>query len=83
MPIRPMWNARPDRRAAEVYRHLAYIGPPVTLAALLLDPPHGLLHQAYAPSDMRGGGTVNADGFDARKEPAPVIDSSKLSVRWA
>ena len=44
-------------------RHLAYLGPPTTLAALLLDPPHGLLHQSYAPADMRGGGTVNADGF--------------------
>jgi gamma-glutamyl hercynylcysteine S-oxide hydrolase len=46
-----------------VCRHLAYLGPPTTLAALLLDPPHGLLHQSYAPADMRGGGTVNADGF--------------------
>jgi glutamine amidotransferase len=48
-----------------VCRHLAYLGPPTTLAALLLDPPQGLLHQSYAPSDMRGGGTVNADGFGA------------------
>ena len=46
-------------------RHLAYVGPPTRLAALLLDAPHGLLHQSYAPSDMRGGGTVNADGFGA------------------
>ncbi|HVL85273.1 MAG TPA: ergothioneine biosynthesis protein EgtC [Pseudonocardia sp.] len=46
-------------------RHLAYLGPPVTLAALLLDPPHSLLHQSWAPADMRGGGTVNADGFGA------------------
>lgn len=44
-------------------RHLAYLGPPTTLAALLLVPPHGLLRQSYAPMDMRGGGTVNADGF--------------------
>lgn len=44
-------------------RHLAYLGPPSTLAALVLEPPHGLLHQSYAPGDMRGGGTVNADGF--------------------
>jgi gamma-glutamyl hercynylcysteine S-oxide hydrolase len=48
-----------------VCRHLAYVGPLVTLAALVLDPPHGLLHQSYAPADMRGGGTVNADGFGA------------------
>ncbi|GIE89257.1 ergothioneine biosynthesis protein EgtC [Actinoplanes regularis] len=44
-------------------RHLAYLGPPVPLAALLLDPPHALAHQAWAPADMRGGGTINADGF--------------------
>ncbi len=44
-------------------RHIAYLGPPVSLAALLIDPPHGLLYQSWAPRDMRGGGTVNADGF--------------------
>jgi gamma-glutamyl hercynylcysteine S-oxide hydrolase len=53
-----------------VCRHLAYVGPPVTLGALLLDPPHGLLHQSYAPADMRGGGTVNADGFGASWYPS-------------
>jgi glutamine amidotransferase len=46
-----------------VCRHLAYLGPPTTLSALLLAPSHGLLRQSYAPADMRGGGTVNADGF--------------------
>jgi glutamine amidotransferase len=46
-----------------VCRHLAYLGPPTTLSALVLEPPHGLLRQSYAPLDMRGGGTVNADGF--------------------
>lgn len=46
-------------------RHLAYLGPPVTLSSLVLDAPHGLLRQSYAPADMRGGGTVNADGFGA------------------
>ncbi|WIM94655.1 ergothioneine biosynthesis protein EgtC [Actinoplanes oblitus] len=44
-------------------RHLAYLGPPVPLAAVLFDPPHALAHQAWAPRDMRGGGTINADGF--------------------
>ena len=44
-------------------RHLAYLGPPRTLAQLLLEPPHSLLHQSYAPTDMRSDGTVNADGF--------------------
>jgi len=44
-------------------RHLAYLGPPVTLADCVLRQPHSLLHQSWAPADMRGGGTVNADGF--------------------
>lgn len=44
-------------------RHLAYLGPPRTLEALVLAPPHSLLRQSYAPSDMRGGGTMNADGY--------------------
>ena len=44
-------------------RQLAYLGPPVTAAELVLDPPHSLVEQSYAPCDMRGGGTVNADGF--------------------
>jgi gamma-glutamyl hercynylcysteine S-oxide hydrolase len=44
-------------------RHLAYLGPPVSLASLVLDPPHSLLHQTWAPTDMRGGGSINADGF--------------------
>lgn len=46
-------------------RHLAYLGPPRELATLLLDAPHSLLRQSYAPADMRGGGVVNADGFGA------------------
>ncbi|MFF0264013.1 ergothioneine biosynthesis protein EgtC [Kribbella sp. NPDC004536] len=44
-------------------RHLGYLGPPVTLASLVLDPAHSLYEQSWAPSDMRAGGTVNADGF--------------------
>jgi len=44
-------------------RHLAYLGPPVPLSRLLFEPPHSLAHQSWAPRDMRGGGTINADGF--------------------
>lgn len=44
-------------------RHLAYLGPPIPLANLVLHQPHSLLRQSWAPTDMRGGGTVNADGF--------------------
>jgi len=46
-------------------RHLGYLGEPVRLAELVLDPPHSLLVQSYAPKDMRGGGKVNVDGFGA------------------
>lgn len=44
-------------------RHVGYLGPPATLHDLLLSPEHSLLEQTHAPTDMRGGGTINADGF--------------------
>lgn len=44
-------------------RHVGYLGQPVSLAELVLDPPHSLAVQSYAPHDMRGGGAVNVDGF--------------------
>ena len=44
-------------------RHLAYLGAPVTVADVLLAPQHSLLEQTWAPADMRGSGTVNADGY--------------------
>ena len=59
-------------------RHLGYLGPPVTLAELVLDPPHSLAVQSYAPNDMRGGGTVNVDGFGVgwfADDPAPGLGS--------
>ncbi|WP_051478748.1 ergothioneine biosynthesis protein EgtC [Arthrobacter sp. H5] len=43
-------------------RHLAFLGPPTSLAALLLAPGHGLLTQSWAPR-LQQYGTVNADGF--------------------
>ena len=57
-------------------RLTSYIGPPATLSSILLEPPHSLLHQSYAPKLQRRG-KVNADGFGvgwydfaARREPA-------------
>ena len=56
-------------------RHLAYLGPPTPVGALLIDPPHGLLRQSWAPRRQKHG-TVNADGFgigwyaDGDPEPA-------------
>ena len=43
-------------------RHLAYLGAPVTLRSVIIDPPHGLYRQAWAPRYQRPG-AVNADGF--------------------
>lgn len=56
-------------------RHLAWLGEPRSLAALILEPEHSLLVQSYAPRRQRYG-TINADGWgagffvDARAEPA-------------
>ncbi|MCM6777186.1 ergothioneine biosynthesis protein EgtC [Nocardia sp. CDC159] len=44
-------------------RHLGYLGAPIPVGALLTRGPHSLRTQAWAPRDMRGGGTINADGF--------------------
>src|SRR6478735_12754107 len=44
-------------------RHIGYLGPPTSAGALVLEPPHSLVVQSYAPLDMRGGGRINADGF--------------------
>jgi glutamine amidotransferase len=46
-------------------RHLAYLGAPVPLSGPLFDAPHALVRQSWAPRDMRGGGTINADGYGA------------------
>ncbi|HEY4397099.1 MAG TPA: ergothioneine biosynthesis protein EgtC [Acidimicrobiia bacterium] len=57
-------------------RHLAYVGPPVTLEELILEPEHSLLRQASAPRHQTHG-RFNADGFGVgwydrtqRAEPA-------------
>jgi len=58
-------------------RHLAYVGLEVALADVLLDPPHSLLRQAWAPLDMRQGGTINADGFGIGWYPSPGGDGAR------
>jgi glutamine amidotransferase len=56
-------------------RHLAYVGPAVPLGRLLVEPPHSLYRQSWAPRRQRHG-TVNADGFGvgwyADGDPAPA-----------
>jgi glutamine amidotransferase len=58
-----------------VCRHLAFLGPPTAIGALLLELPHGLLRQSWAPRRQRHG-TVNADGFGigwyAEGDPRPA-----------
>jgi gamma-glutamyl hercynylcysteine S-oxide hydrolase len=57
-------------------RHLAYLGPAVTLREAIIDPPYGLYRQAWAPTMMRGSGTMNVDGFGvgwyADGDPVPA-----------
>ncbi len=43
-------------------RHLAYLGPPRSLRALVYEPPHSLEHQSYAPR-LNLFNVLNADGF--------------------
>ena len=43
-------------------RHLGWLGKPKTLAELILEPPHGLLVQSYAPRRQQHG-LLNADGW--------------------
>ena len=57
-------------------RFVAYVGPALTLEALLLAPEHSLLRQSWAPRHQRHG-NLNADGFGVgwydlacRPEPA-------------
>jgi glutamine amidotransferase len=43
-------------------RHLGWLGEPVTVASLMLDPPNGLLVQSYSPRRQKHG-LMNADGW--------------------
>lgn len=56
-------------------RHLAFLGPPAPLAEVLVEPPHALYEQSWAPR-RQSHGTVNADGFGigwyAQDDPVPA-----------
>jgi gamma-glutamyl hercynylcysteine S-oxide hydrolase len=67
-------------------RHLAYVGPSVTLEKLIVKPKHSLLQQSFAPR-YQTHGTINADGFgvgwydrDKRVEPARYRTTRQI---WA
>ncbi|MEV5386139.1 ergothioneine biosynthesis protein EgtC [Streptomyces sp. NPDC052721] len=56
-------------------RHVAYLGPEEPLGRVLMEPPHSLFRQSWAPRRQRYG-TVNADGFGvgwyAAQDPVPA-----------
>ncbi|MFJ6572432.1 ergothioneine biosynthesis protein EgtC [Streptomyces sp. NPDC091292] len=56
-------------------RHVAYLGPEIALGEILVEPPHALYRQSWAPRQQRHG-TVNADGFGvgwyAAGDPVPA-----------
>ena len=56
-------------------RHLAYLGEPLPIGRLVLEPPFGLHRQSWAPRAQQYG-TVNADGFGvgwyADGDPVPA-----------
>ncbi|WP_316746198.1 ergothioneine biosynthesis protein EgtC [Streptomyces sp. MK7] len=56
-------------------RHLAYVGDEEPIGRLLVEVPHGLYRQSWAPRQQRYG-TVNADGFGvgwyAAGDPVPA-----------
>src|SRR5487761_806916 len=66
-------------------RHLAYLGPPVSLRSVIMDPPVGLYRQSWAARRQQFG-TVNADGFGvgwwAPGDPVPARYRSDLPI-WA
>jgi glutamine amidotransferase len=66
-------------------RHLAYLGPSASLKDVLIDPPHGLYRQSWAPRRQRFG-TVNADGFGvgwyADDDPVPARYRREVPI-WA
>ena len=66
-------------------RHLGYLGPAVPVAELLYDQPHSLVRQSWAPRDMRGGGTVNVDGFGVGwySRPGQAVRYRRVGPIWA
>jgi gamma-glutamyl hercynylcysteine S-oxide hydrolase len=66
-----------------VCRHLAWLGAPRSLSELVLEQPHGLLVQSYAPR-RQSHGLMNADGWGVgfftpeRKQPARWRSSRPL-----
>jgi len=63
-------------------RIAAYLGIPVPLAAFLLDPPHSLQVQGWAPRELRYA-RLNADGYgfawyDGERQPAVYVNPAPI-----
>ncbi len=58
----PRPQAQSHCRDPPMCRHVAYIGPELSLQEILFLPPHSLARQASAPEELRYA-RVNADGF--------------------
>ncbi|MCJ7439687.1 MAG: ergothioneine biosynthesis protein EgtC, partial [Acidimicrobiia bacterium] len=69
-------------------RHLAYVGPPIALAALLTDADHSLVRQARAAKHQQSG-TENPDGYgvgwwDASTDAAGALHRYRTATPiWA
>ncbi len=77
----PEADPQPESRMC---RLLAYLGPPVSLRALVSEPEHSLVVQSYAPREMSSG-VVNADGFgyawyDRERRETPYRYRSVLPI---
>ena len=57
-------------------RHLAWLGASRSVASLVLDPPHGLLVQSYAPRRQQYG-RINADGWGVGFYPPGAADPAR------
>ena len=58
-------------------RHLAWLGEPRSVAALVLEPEHGLLRQSYQPR-RQSHGLMNADGWGV----GYLAPGRATPVRW-
>lgn len=59
-------------------RLAAYLGSPVSLQRFLIDPPHSLVRQSWAPQEMSEA-VLNADGFGFGWYPEPDKPATYLS----
>src|SRR4051812_8019889 len=55
-------GCRGQRGNGLMCRHLGWLGTPVSISSLMLDPPQGLRVQSYAPRRQKHG-LMNADGW--------------------